>query len=267
MPEMPTLPHGWTLNVLAGWPLDQFAHWPPLERAGNVLLPEAFTGIAHPDDNSDVLFLCFRVQDGEVQLTTVMSSRSDVHTALDRLRRAAPMETWRRLCIVGMARFLATADPEDLAMEDAQMGVGGMRSEWEKAAREWQSQLQGWGQLNAERAEKEPIRRKRNRITRDHLEKVAHVYRQADADGAPPTKAVAERFDTSHSTAAKWVSQARRQGILGPPPGSRGGEVSNPAAAAAARPAAEAAARPLASRVNKIVADSMKQGQAGEGEE
>lgn len=226
MPETPTLPDGWSLSVLAGWPMDQFAHWPPLERAGNVLLPEAFTGIANPDDGSDVLFLCFKVQEGEVQLTTVMSSRTDVHTALDRLRRAAPMDVWRRLCIVGMARFLATADPKEMAEEDAKVGVGGMRSEWEKAARMWQSQLQGWGQQNAERAETEPVhKRKRNRITREHLEQVAEVYREADAAGAPPTRAVQARFSTTHSTAAKWVSQARKEGVLGPAINSRGGEV------------------------------------------
>lgn len=259
MPETPTLPDGWTLNILAGWPMDQFAHWPPLERAGNVLLPAAFTGIAHPDDGSDVLFLCFKVQEGEVMLTTVMSSQSDVHTALDRLRRAAPMDTWRRLCIVGMARFLASADPEEMAAEDVKVGMGGMRSEWEKAARAWQSQLQGWGQQNAERAETEPVhRRKRNRITREHLEKVAEIYRQADADGAPPTRAVQDAFATTHSTAAKWVSQARKEGILGPPPGSRGGEVGNAAARAAARPVAEAAAKPLADAVGRVIGKAVQ---------
>lgn len=222
---MPELPDDWTLNVLAGWPMDQFTHWPPLERAGNVLLPESFTAIVHPNDQSEVLFLCFRVNEGEVRLTTVMSSRSDVPTALDRLRRAAPMETWRRLTIVGMARFLATADPEELAKENAENGFGDLRRSWDEAARTWKAQLQGHGDLNAKRAETEPLRRKRNRITREHLEAVAEVYRQADADGAPPTRAVQQRFATTHSTAAKWVAQARKEGVLGPARNSRGGEV------------------------------------------
>ncbi|HEY5832454.1 hypothetical protein [Streptomyces sp.] len=227
MVETPTLPDGWVLNVLAGWPMDQFVHWPALERAGNVLLPESFTGVAHPDDQSDVVFLCFRTHEGEVQLTTVMSSRSDVPTALDRMRRAAPMDTWKRLCIIGMARFLATVDPDELAKESAENGWGDLRSSWDEAARTWQSQLKGFGRLNAERAESTSIhRRRRNRITREHLEKVAEAYRKADADGAPPTRAVQQVFATTHSTAAKWVAQARKEGILGPAPGSRGGEIS-----------------------------------------
>ncbi|MDP9949159.1 MULTISPECIES: hypothetical protein [Streptomyces] len=227
MPEIPEVPDGWAFNVLAGWPMDQFTHWPQLERAGNVLLPESFTGIAHPDDQSDVLFLCFRVHENEVQLTTVMSSRSDVPSALDRLRKAAPMDTWKRLAIVGMARFLASADPDELAEENARQGFGDLRRSWDEAARMWQTQLGGHAQENAERAASVPVRRRR-RITREHLEKVVEVYRKADAEGVPPTRAVQQIFATTHSTAAKWVAKAREEGLLGPSPGSRGGEIPSP---------------------------------------
>lgn len=85
----------------------------------------------------------------------------------------------------------------------------------------------------SETAGVEPAKRKRNRITREHLKSVAEVYRQADTEGAPPTRAVQQAFDTTHSTAAKWVGQARKEGVLRSP-GSRGGEQVHPTALAAA---------------------------------
>jgi len=52
-------------------------------------------------------------------------------------------------------------------------------------------------------------------ITDAWLEGVAAVYRDATADGRPPTAAVKEHFQTSRPTAARWVQEARRRGILG----------------------------------------------------
>lgn len=63
------------------------------------------------------------------------------------------------------------------------------------------------------------IRRPRNRITDDHLAKVAVIYKHADAGGHPPTRAVAVAFNASHSTAARWVGQARKKDLL--PPAAR----------------------------------------------
>ncbi|MET8826044.1 hypothetical protein ABZX40_13310 [Streptomyces sp. NPDC004610] len=57
---------------------------------------------------------------------------------------------------------------------------------------------------------------KRYRITHAHLEDVAAVYLEARDDGKSPTRAVAEHFHISHSTAAKWVMHARRKGLLKP---------------------------------------------------
>lgn len=56
--------------------------------------------------------------------------------------------------------------------------------------------------------------RKRHRITREHLAKVADVYAVALAEGEPPTRAVADHFEVPHSTAAKWVTRTREIGLL-----------------------------------------------------
>lgn len=56
------------------------------------------------------------------------------------------------------------------------------------------------------------------------LKETAEMYRKAVAEGHPPTVAVAEHFTVSHRTAARWVSQARREGHLGPAQGTRAGE-------------------------------------------
>ena len=48
----------------------------------------------------------------------------------------------------------------------------------------------------------------------EHFRQVAAAYSEAVAGGAAPTRAVAERWTVSHSTAAKWVAEARRRGEL-----------------------------------------------------
>jgi len=50
----------------------------------------------------------------------------------------------------------------------------------------------------------------------EHYEEVAAVYRAAFAAGKHPTKAVADHFGVSKSTAAKKVSRARELGLLAP---------------------------------------------------
>jgi hypothetical protein len=263
MPDMPKVPDGWTLTAVPGWPTNKT--WQPtLERVGNVLLPQAFSAHVHAIDESDLVWLCMVVDDGEVKMSAVMSAYDDVAAALDRVRAAAPMEVWTRLAVTKMTHWLAVTTPDELADVFARTKETYGNEWWIPATKAWQRQLGGEAAANSARATDMPLSRKRNRITREHLEEVAKVYRRADAAGAPPTRAVEQAFSTSHSTAAKWVAHARKQGILGPPPGSRGGEVNNPAAAVAARPIAEAAARPLANRVSKTVAESIRQRESGE---
>lgn len=57
---------------------------------------------------------------------------------------------------------------------------------------------------------------KRYRITDAHLADVANVYTKARENGHGPTRAVADHFDVSHSTAAKWVGHARQAEFLKP---------------------------------------------------
>jgi hypothetical protein len=48
----------------------------------------------------------------------------------------------------------------------------------------------------------------------DHWAQVVTIYSDAYGAGLPPTKAVADTFQVSRSTAAKWVARARRDGLL-----------------------------------------------------
>lgn len=49
---------------------------------------------------------------------------------------------------------------------------------------------------------------------REHLERVALIYRDARERGESPTKTVQEHFTCAYSTAARWVSIARQEGLL-----------------------------------------------------
>lgn len=66
--------------------------------------------------------------------------------------------------------------------------------------------------LNVKRARQQATTRKR-KIDREHLEKVATVYREHfDA----PRQAIARAFNTSEPTAGRWVTQCREEGLLPP---------------------------------------------------
>jgi hypothetical protein len=69
-----------------------------------------------------------------------------------------------------------------------------------------------------------PRPQRRRTITPELLEEVAEVYRQAVSKGEPPTVGVSEQFHVSHRTAARWVAEARKAGVLGAALGTRAGE-------------------------------------------
>src|SRR5262245_30244819 len=76
----------------------------------------------------------------------------------------------------------------------------------------------------ARRAYKATKPQRRRRLTRDLLKQVADTYRKAYEAGQPPTQAVAAEFQVSHSTAGRWVVEARKAGTLGPATGTKPGE-------------------------------------------
>ena len=53
-------------------------------------------------------------------------------------------------------------------------------------------------------------------LTDELLRGVADIYREALAEGSPPTRRVMERLQTSRSTAGRYVQRARKRGFLGP---------------------------------------------------
>ncbi|MCU1451928.1 MAG: hypothetical protein JWN46_74 [Acidimicrobiales bacterium] len=56
-------------------------------------------------------------------------------------------------------------------------------------------------------------RARRRSLTDDLLQQVSSTYREAAADGAP-TRAVSEKYSVAHSTAARWIAEARKRGFL-----------------------------------------------------
>jgi hypothetical protein len=66
-----------------------------------------------------------------------------------------------------------------------------------------------------------PARQKRRTINRDLMEQVAKVYTAARGL-RNPTEKVADHFFVSHSTAARWVYQARREPWNTLPPTTKG---------------------------------------------
>lgn len=59
-------------------------------------------------------------------------------------------------------------------------------------------------------------KRKRRTITDDFLREVATVYADALQEGRPPKQAVSDELNGSYPTAGRWVSEARKRGILPP---------------------------------------------------
>lgn len=81
-----------------------------------------------------------------------------------------------------------------------------------------QGQRENWQSLSALRGAQDPGRPPL--YNDEHWTAVAQTYTEAVAKHAKPTMAVAQRFNVSKSTAAKWVAKCRKLDLL--PPTSRG---------------------------------------------
>jgi len=77
-----------------------------------------------------------------------------------------------------------------------------------------------WAAEMVEAIEQRPKKTGRPAHGAEHWVKVVAVYRQAHIERRPPTQAVAKAFEVNKSTAAKYVAEARKRGLL--PPTTRG---------------------------------------------
>lgn len=188
-------------------------------RVGQLWVPSQFQlsviDEQYPVEDGPLLVeLLFHAKGGEIRLAAVLSSPLEVDDALAVLRQKQPLSEWKRDALMLLAADAATAEVTN--------GRGWVQGEMTEAERRAVGDAVG---VAMRAAHSMPLKRRRNRVTSDHLAEVAQVYREAWAAGEPPTKAVAEHFSTSHSTAARWVGKARGADLLGPPAGPRGGEV------------------------------------------
>jgi hypothetical protein len=181
-------------------------------RLGEIWVPELFEleFVEHdpkdPDNPQLVINLLFEVVDESVRLREVIADPIEVPEALDHLRQRRSINEWKKVALMALVSNLT-----EKALE-----ASGRPHDEERAAIVGEA---------IRRAHRTPIARRRDRITSEHLANVASVYREAWKAGEHPTKAVESHFEVSHSTAARWVGQARRRDHLGrPAEGSRGGE-------------------------------------------
>lgn len=210
--EMSLPPH-WTGDVWpSAWPLevlDDDQDFPELDlrRVGNVLLPHEFFLVLHAPDMGDDgvvtrgLIVTFEVVDGEIRLVTIHGSGLDVAQWLDYLADHFPVSAWKSYAKSKMAWVLAQdevrARVPSLSLATSESAQVRTRSAPAQAA-------SGGGARG----------RTRHRITDTHLKEVSRIYSDAVSAGDPPTRAVADAFEVAHSTAAKWVGAARRNGLL-----------------------------------------------------
>jgi hypothetical protein len=174
---------------------------------GKLQVPERFRLLVRETDRSDAhevsaIVAYFEVRDAAIELRQVFADPDEVPEALDYLRGQRAIEEWKRMALMMLAADATAFELRARGATDPEAVGAAIR-----------------------RAHGTPLARRRNRITGAHLQQVAETYREAWQTGEPPTQAVALHYGVSHSTAARWIGQARNHGHLGPPaPGGRGGE-------------------------------------------
>lgn len=234
------LPEGVQDYPGVGWPLAApFPEWNPIPvPVGRVHIPRTFHTLIVPgraDDPHDpawALTLMYAVEGDDVLLAMALAGGEELPELLERVRKLRPLRWWQRRAL----RYVA-ADEAERAIENMLQPSGQVEqppapldlTEKMSVARDWLGPGRSYSDWHSEvlrAAQTVPLGRRRGRITAEHLEEVARVYRQAWKKGVPPTAAVAEHFNRPHSTAADWVYRARRAGVLGESDGTRGGETS-----------------------------------------
>lgn len=181
----------------------------PVMLVGKVALPEFFWLGAYPEGDPWRIALQYQIVDGEITVPAALSQRLDLPEALDKMKRAASIQQWTRYAIVRIVNIITQ---REIAADIDVAGEGDDLDAWGAA---FQARLVPAVQA----ANALPLDRRRNRVTDAHLRHVAQVYIAAEAQGRPPTQAVADAFHAGHSTAARWVGMARdRLGTAMPPP-------------------------------------------------
>lgn len=224
LPELPKIPGHLEALAGAGWDTEEHDE---RVRVGSLLIPPLFTlSILRRDTPSTwAVILGFHVNErAEIALEQVSSIGEEVPAALEEITEHLTIEQWRAIAVI------------QLVVQDIKDQLGANAADWFRApdaierteVHDWLRERIGIGATIGARVNRAevsevlegvrtlPDPQRRVRVTGEHLEKVAEVYRVADAEGRPPTQAVSVYFDTSHSTAARWVGMARKRGLLPP---------------------------------------------------
>lgn len=230
--QKPDVPEGWEVSVIIGW-FGQTSNPGDTDfvPAGRVQLPRMFSLGAHPPSGEWIVLYFAVLDNGEVVMPYVFSRRADVPRGLDLLREIRPLDWWRRHAITAMVSrglLMDLAIEEINSTEHDREQLQQLYDDYNYDDNEempppgralpptWKAMPDLWAKA-VDGAKTVPTGgRPRNRITDAHLAEVVKVYQAADEGGRPPTRAVANAFNTSHSTAARWVGQARKKGMLPP---------------------------------------------------
>lgn len=202
-----------------GWPM--FARVPELDPApvsmGSFNTPRTFHTTIQPTDAQGrilegwVLTLLFEADPEEqtIVLAGAVAGGIELPDLLDLVRRERPLRWWQRRALMSVVADVGERAAVSMFYgdEDPWVGPEAERIDAESAA---------WLTAHNRASESYPLGRRRNRVTRQLLEQVAEVYKIAAEAGEPPTQTVAERFGRPHSTAAKWVARARKEGLIDP---------------------------------------------------
>ncbi len=146
-----------------------------------------------------------------------MATRTTQHTwASPDGRQWTVTLTWRDYECVGFAVEAVTADPASriTAVLVRSVPIGKFMAE----ARQHMT-------ANGDATGSEPpvVTGSDRKRPNEHYHEVANVYFWAWVHGTPPLEAIMSRFHVSHSTAARWVREARARTILGPAQHGRAG--------------------------------------------
>lgn len=213
-----TLPEGWRI---AAWPAD----WDPKEGPPSfttvnvgwgVTLPERVTmGIQTPEmlktmrdgGEAEVIAVILRAVPGTTEKPGGLrvqgiygAGASWIARLEDVIKRFSP-SVWEVTAQRLISLFLSTLLAGEPDRSSSELAAAAPRQETATAS--------------AGGAFGEGMQRRR-KITPDHLREVAKVYERAQEEDEPPTRAVQHHFDVSHSTAAKWIGSARKEGLLPP---------------------------------------------------